>query len=150
MNLTDIDRRLLNLLQDGFPLCRSPYAELGRRAGLTEAEALSRVAALRRAGFIRRIGGVLDSRRLGMSGTLVAMKVPPERVEEVAAIINASPRVTHNYLREHEYNMWFTLSADSPGELADSLAEIRRATGIDELLDLPATKVFKINVKMEM
>ncbi len=147
--LDEKDRRVLQALQDEFPLCRSPYREIAERAGLSEEEALERVRRLRRRGVIRRIGGVLDSRKLGLTGTLVAMKVPPDRIEDVATTVNAIPNVTHNYLREHTYNMWFTLTAASPEDLAERIAKLKRDTGITEILNLPSLKTYKINVRLK-
>ena len=103
---------------------------------------------LRERGLIRRIGGVLSTRQLGLTGTLVALKVPSERIEEVAAIVNDCPNVTHNYLRDYEYNMWFTVTANSREQVLEVVAEIGRATGIDELLELPSLQTFKIGVKL--
>jgi DNA-binding Lrp family transcriptional regulator len=112
-------------------------------------EALQRVRGLRQSGIIRRIGAVIDSRRLGLSGTLVAMKVPTEQIEDVAAIVNALPNVTHNYLRDHEYNMWFTVTAESPADLTQIIGRIRETTGIRDILDLRSVKTYKINVRLD-
>jgi len=147
--LDQADRRILSLIQPGFPLCRSPYREIARRVGLGEDEVAARIRSLRERGIIRRIGGVLDSRRLGLVGTLVALRVPPGRIDEVAARINALPNVTHNYLREHHYNMWFTLTAASRDELDALLERVRRDTGLDDLLDLPSVQTYKINVRLD-
>lgn len=91
----------------------------------------------------------MNSRRLGLSGTLVAMKVPQGRLDEVANVVNALPNVTHNYLREHDYNMWFTVTAESPQRLAEIVARLKRATGITEVLELPTLRTFKVNVRLE-
>ena len=137
------------MLQDEFPLCRSPYAEVARLTGLSPEDADRRIFSLRQRGVIRRIGGVINPRRLGLAATLVAMKVPPERVNEVAAVVYALPNVTHNCLRAHEYNMWLTLTAKSREELAATVAQLKRVTRITELLDLPALKTYKINVRLD-
>ena len=147
--LDEKDKRILGLIQSEFPLDRSPYREIAKRTGLSEEEVQDRVSALRRSGVIRRIGGVLNSRKLGLVGTLVAMKVPPDRIDDVADVVNALPNVTHNYLREHEYNMWFTVSATSPAELRKAVAYVKCATGIREVLSLPSLKTFKINVQLD-
>ncbi|MDD2421921.1 MAG: Lrp/AsnC family transcriptional regulator, partial [Heliobacteriaceae bacterium] len=105
------------------------------------------VQKLKERGIIRRIGGVFDSRRLGYRATLCALKVPPDRVDAVAAIVNGYPGVTHNYLREHEYNMWFTLIAPTAAKMAAIIAEIKARTGC-ELQNLPASRVFKIKVDL--
>jgi DNA-binding Lrp family transcriptional regulator len=148
-NLSDGDRRILQALQDEFPLCRSPYAEVGRQTGLSAEEADRRIFSLRQRRVIRRIGGVINNRRLGLVATLAAMKVPPERINEVALVAYALPNVTHNCLREHEYNMWLTLTAKSREELAATVLQLKRVTRITELLDLPALKTYKINVRLD-
>ncbi len=147
--LEEADNRILSALQIEFPLCRSPYREIAKRTGLSEQEALERVRALRQRGLVRRIGGVINSQKLGLTGTLVAMKVPPERIDEVADTINVLPNVTHNYLRDHAYNMWFTITANSPQELAEIVKQIQKSTGITDLLDLPSLKTYKINVRLD-
>ena len=147
--LDETDRRILAIIQAEFPLCRRPYRDIARRAGMPVGDVLERVRNLRRRGIIRRIGGVLDSRRLGLVGTLVALRVPTDRIDEVAAIINALPNVTHNYLREHDYNMWFTVTAGSREEVAAIVERLRRETSIDDLLDLPSEQTYKINVRLD-
>jgi len=147
-DLDDIDRRVLDVIQAAFPLCRSPYAELGRRVGLSAEAAMARVQSLRERGLIRRIGGVVNSRELGLVGTLVGMKVPPDRIDAVAAVVNAVPNVTHNYLREDDYDMWFTITAASRDDVTAILADIREKTGIEDVLDLPSLRTFKINVHL--
>jgi DNA-binding Lrp family transcriptional regulator len=149
MRLDEQSRQILAIIQAEFPLCRSPYREIARRVGLSEQAVYERVAALRQSGLIRRIGGVVSSQKLGYVGTLVAMRVPPERVDEFAAVINALPNVTHNYLRDHHYNVWFTLTALSAYELAETVAHIRDTTGITDVLDLPSLSTFKIDVRLD-
>lgn len=144
-----LDRRLLNLMQTAFPLVSRPFLALGEKLGLPEEEVLARVDRLRSEGIIRRLGAFFDSRKLGYHSTLCALAVPPSRLDEVAAIVNGHPGVTHNYLREHAYNMWFTLIVPSEDEAARVQGEIRARTGLD-LLDLPAVRVFKIRVIFDL
>ena len=148
--LDDLDRAILNEIQSHFPLVPRPYAEMGQRVGASEAEVLARVKNLHAAGIIRRIGANFTSRKLGYTSTLCAARVPPENLERFAAVVNRYPGVTHNYLRKHRYNVWFTLIAESRERLADILAEIREASGADEILSLPAQEVFKIKVDFPM
>ncbi|MDP2728568.1 MAG: Lrp/AsnC family transcriptional regulator [Dehalococcoidia bacterium] len=115
MNLDDIDRRLLNLLQSGFPLTAKPFAALGESLGISEAETLERVQRLKAEKVIRQISAIFDSRALGYQTTLAAFRVPEDRLEEVAASVNEYPGVSHNYARNHRFNIWFTLSVP-PGE----------------------------------
>ena len=148
--LSDRDRRILTAIQGGFPITSRPYAQLGDDFGCTEAEALASVAGMRSSGVIRRIGAIFDSARLGYRSTLCAIAVPPERVEEVAAVISAYSNVTHNYQREDRYNVWFTLIAPSQERIAEILREIAKKTGIGDILDLPAIRLFKIKVDFDL
>ncbi|OPX86821.1 MAG: hypothetical protein A4E53_02853 [Pelotomaculum sp. PtaB.Bin104] len=141
-----IDRNLLNLIQSDFPLVKEPYRKIGELLGLEEADVIDRLERLRHAGILRRLGGVFDYRKLGYSGTLCAIHVEPERVGEVAAYINSFPGVTHNYLREHYYNMWFTILAESRDKLDEILGSIRKNTDVKEIMELPAERMFKIKV----
>ncbi len=148
--LDDLDRAILNEIQSNFPLTPRPYAEMGRRVGAGEEEVLARVQALYDAGVIRRIGANFTSRKLGYTSTLCAARVPSEKLEGFAEVVNHYPEVTHNYVRQHRYNVWFTLIAESPERLAEILKEIREASGVNEILSLPAKEVFKIRVDFPM
>lgn len=147
--MDDVDRRLLDIIQTDFPLSPRPYAVLGEQTGITEEEALRRVNALRAARIIRRMGANFQSARLGWVSTLCAAKVPEERMEAFTAVVNACPGVTHNYLRAHAYNVWFTLISPSREREAETLAAVERETGI-AVLNLPATRLFKIRVDFRM
>jgi DNA-binding Lrp family transcriptional regulator len=144
--LDDLDRAILNEIQSQFPLVSRPYAEVARRVGASEAVVLGRVQAMFDSGVIRRIGANFTSRKLGYTSTLVAARVPPEQLGKFVQAVNHHPGVTHNYLRRHHYNVWFTLIADSEARLEQILAEISRETGVEEVLSLPARKIFKIKV----
>jgi len=148
--LDDLDRAILNEIQSNFPLTPRPYAEMGRRVGAGEEEVLARVQALHDAGVIRRIGANFTSRKLGYTSTLCAARVPSEKLEGFAEVVNHYPEVTHNYVRQHRYNVWFTLIAESPERLAEILKEIREASGVSEILSLPAKEIFKIRVDFPM
>ncbi|MDF9408046.1 MAG: DNA-binding transcriptional regulator AsnC [Pelotomaculum sp. PtaB.Bin013] len=150
MHLDKIDRKLLDLVQDNFPLIPEPYRKLGEIIGVSENEVLARLKRMRDEGVIRRLGAMFESRKLGYSGTLCAMQVEPDRVDEVAAVINSFSGVTHNYLREHQINMWFTVLAGSKDELSEILGLIRERTGIGEIMDLPAEEVFKVRVNFSL
>ena len=150
MKLDDTDRRLLELIQQQIPLSTRPYLELAAALGVDEAEVLDRLARLREAKIIRRMGGFFDSRKLGYTGTLCAVRVPAERIDAVAAVVNSYPEVSHNYLRDHEYNMWFTVLAPSTEAVRRIIEEIRMRAGIDHVLSLPAERVFKIKVRFKV
>lgn len=145
-NTLDIlDKAILNEIQSHFPLVSRPYAEVGKRVGAPETEVLARVQAMFEAGVIRRIGANFTSRKLGYTSTLCAAMAPPEMLEKFVEVVNRYPGVTHNYLRRHRYNVWFTLIAESEERLNRILQEISRESGI-EVLSLPAYEVFKIKV----
>ncbi len=147
--MDQIDRDILSEIQSGFPLCERPYAVIGQKVGLTEAETLARVRALKQRGVVRRIGASFQSRKLGFSSTLCAATVPEDRLDAFVAEVNRHPGVTHNYLRAHPYNVWFTLIGPDRDGMRATLAAITGATGI-EILNLPAERLFKIKVDFSM
>lgn len=146
--MDNIDKLILNKIQAEFPISERPFLELGRELGLEEADTLERVKKLKESGIIRRIGASFDSKKLGFKSTLCAIKVPEERVDEVADIINQYPEVTHNYLRNHAYNIWFTLITPSRERIYQILGEISQKSGITDVRDMPSTRVFKIAVNL--
>lgn len=141
-----IEETVLGTIQSGFPIVPDPYGTLAEQLGLERDEVEKALLDLREEGLVRRIGASFDSKRLGYSSTLCALAVPPERADEVAAIINAYPGVTHNYLRENRYNIWFTLITRSSEDRARILGQIVEQSGCGDLLDMPATKMYKIRV----
>ncbi len=138
--------RLIIRLQSGLPLTPKPYQNLAEELGTTQGKIMKALRWLIAKGVIRRMGAAFDSRSLGYASTLCAARVPLERIAQVAGIVNAYPGVTHNYLREHEYNLWFTLIANSDEQLSFLIKEIKERTGVQEILSLPALKTFKIAV----
>jgi DNA-binding Lrp family transcriptional regulator len=144
--LDDLDRAILNEIQSHFPITSRPYAEVGERVGAPEAEVLARVANMTAAGIIRRLGANFTSRKLGYTSTLCAARVPPDKLDYFVSVVNRYPGVTHNYLRRHRYNVWFTLIADSQARLNRILEEISQTSGVPEILSLPAIEIFKIKV----
>ena len=144
-DLDDLDRAILNEIQSHFPIASRPYEEVGARVGAPEGEVRRRVQKMYDSGIIRRIGANFTSRKLGYTSTLCAATVPEEKLEQFVEEVNRHPGVTHNYLRRHRFNVWFTLIAESQERLEEILREISRASGI-EVLSLPAQQVFKIKV----
>lgn len=144
-----VDRKILDLLQQDFPLTVEPYKELARQVGRSEEEVLERIARLKEAGIIRRIGGIINARGLGWVTTLCAVSVPEDRIEEITQRINAEPGVTHNYLRDHELNMWFTLIAPSHQEIEAILDKIETDTDLS-IHNFPAAQTYKIKVSFDM
>jgi len=143
------DRKILDIIQSKYPVTARPYAEVGAQVGLTEAEVLARVRALKQKGVIRRIGANFQSNKLGWHSTLCAARVPEDQVESFVAEVNRHSGVTHNYLRQHSYNLWFTCVGPSKEAVRETLAEITRTTGI-AVLNLPTEKLFKIKVDFAM
>ncbi len=133
--LDDLDKRLLNLMQGRFPLEPRPYAAVAREAGITEDEALARVRSLLDDRIIRQVTPIYDTRALGYASMLVAARVDPEHPWRAAKIVNSHPGVSHNYLRNHDFNMWFTLAVEEDSQLGlqgtlDVLQELTGATSI--------------------
>lgn len=148
-SLDGVDRKILDLIQSGFPLESRPYAVIGEHAGIGEQEALDRVCSLRQRGIVRRIGANFQSGKIGFKSTLCAAKVPPEKLDAFIAAVNAENGVTHNYLRDHTYNIWFTYIGPSVDAIEAALDRIYAATGI-RALNLPAERVYKIKVDFRM
>jgi DNA-binding Lrp family transcriptional regulator len=148
--MDEIDLELLSAVQDGFPITPRPFSDLGAATGLDEEEVIMRMAGLQKDGLVRRIGPILDLRKLGRSGMLAALKVSREEADRAAQIINEYPEVSHNYLRPDEsgYNLWFTVSA-SEERIQEILQEIRTKTG-RKMLVLPTLRIFKIGVKFDI
>ncbi len=150
--LDELDKRLLNLMQGSFPIAERPYARVAEAAGITEDEVLGRVRQLLDDRIIRQVTPIFDTRALGYSSMLVAAKVDPDNPWRAANIINAHPGVSHNYLRNHEFNLWFTIATepDSPLGLEQTLEVLGREAGAESIRQLPTLKLFKIRMDLEM
>ena len=148
-DLDAVDRKILDLIQSGFPLEPRPYAAIGSHVGVGEEEAFERVRSLRKRGIVRRIGANFQSGKIGFCSTLCAAKVPEEQLEDFIAAVNAEPGVTHNYLRAHAYNVWFTYIGRSMEAVERGLERISAATGVP-VLNLPAERLYKIKVDFRM
>jgi DNA-binding Lrp family transcriptional regulator len=144
--LDRIDGELLNTLQATFPLSREPFADIGAGLGLSEDEVIQRIQRLKEERIIRYIGPVLDSRRLGYSNTLVAMRIPEVTIEKAAATVNSHPGVSHNYLRDDDFNLWFTLAVPPDGDMESELNNLTARVKPERVLNLPAVHLFKIGV----
>ena len=144
--MDEIDKKILNIIQTKFPVAHAPYEVIGKKLGISEDEAFERVKALKKGGIIRRIGASFDSRGLGWTSTLCAMNVPPEKIEDVANIISKYSGVTHNYERDHKYNLWFTLIAPDEATIDRTLREIEEKSGYGPVRNMPMIKKFKIKV----
>lgn len=149
-NMDDIDRAILNRIQSHFPIVSRPYLVIAQELDLDEDEVIKRVTRLKDSGIIRRIGANFVPGRLGFVSTLCAARVPKKKISQFSKTVNRYPGVTHNYRRDHEYNIWFTFIAESMEQIEDNLKEIASETGVTKILNLPATKVYKIRAEFEV
>lgn len=145
--MDEIDRRLVNALQGGFPILERPFAAVAQALGLAEAEVIDRLKALRATGVLSRFGPMFDAERLGGAVTLCAMQVPEAEFAAVAATVNGLEEVAHNYRREHALNMWFVLATETPEGIAAAIAAIEAATGL-AVLDLPKLEEYFLELKL--
>ncbi len=150
MMLDDTDRRILNRIQTRFPITLRPYKTIAEDLGLTEDDVIQRIRKLKQNDVIRRIGGNFVPEKVGFVSTLCAARVPEDAIDDFADVVNRYPGVTHNYQRDHEVNIWFTFIAPSMAEIEANLEQIARETGVGEILNLPATRVFKIRAKFDL
>jgi len=148
--MDNTDRKILNLIQENFPIAAAPFAEVGAQMGIGEDEVLKRIGRLKENGIIRRIGAIFDLRKLGFASTLCAARVPERGMHAFVEAVNIFAGVTHNYRRDDDYNVWFTLIAPGEEALEAALAAIKRETGIDDILSLRATRTFKINARFDV
>ena len=128
--MDDIDRRLIDRLQDGFPLDDRPFQVVAAELGLDEDDVIHRVRRLRETGVLTRFGPLFHAERMGGALLLAAMKVPAEDFERVAMLVNELPEVAHNYARDHAFSMWFVLATETPNGIDAAIAEIERRTGL--------------------
>lgn len=147
--LDGLDKKLLDIIQTNFPVVSRPYSLLAKAVNLTEAETLARVRCMREKGIIRRIGANFQSKKLGWKSTLCAASVPDEKLETFIQEVNKHSGVTHNYLRKHRFNVWFTYIGPSWQHINKNLKEISDRTGI-QVLNLPSKRTFKIRVDFRM
>ena len=145
--LDELDRRIVNELHGGFPLCERPFSAAARKMDLDEKVLIERIDELLRRKVLTRFGPLFDAERLGGAFSLCAMSVPAGDFERVAALVNAHPEVAHNYEREHRYNMWFVLATVSASETKKSIERIERETGYP-VLDLPREAEFFVELRL--
>ena len=152
VKLSDLDRKLLDLMQGSFPIAARPYEAIALEAGISEDEVLASVERLLKDRIIRQVTPIYDTRALGYGSMLVAAKVDPEHPWRAAKIVNSHPGVSHNYLRNHEFNMWFTLAVEEGSQLGlqGTLDVLQDLTGAESIRQLPTLKLFKIRMDLEM
>ncbi len=148
--IDSVDRELLRILQGGLPVCSHPYAEIADRLGISEDEVLRRIAVLKDSHIIRRLTGFFDSKSLGYTSALLAMHVEEQDIEKMAELLNTIPGVTHNYIRTHELNMWFTLTVDSEDSFKSVVDRIEASKLTRRVIRLAQSEQFKIGVSFDL
>ncbi|MFI3155173.1 MAG: AsnC family transcriptional regulator [Methylococcaceae bacterium] len=146
--MDEIDKQIINALQDGFPICDAPYRQVAAQLGLDEQELITRLKALLDNGILTRFGPLYNAEQMGGALTLAAVKAPIERFDEIAEIINSFPEVAHNYARSHELNMWFVLATETPEQIRQTITAIERKTGLS-VYNMPKNKEYFVNLKLE-
>lgn len=149
-NLDALDKEILNEIQWSFPLVAEPYLELANRFKITSDDMKKRIINLKSIGVLRQLSAIFDTRKLGYKSSLVAMAITPDNLDYVANQINRHPGVSHNYERNHEYNLWFTLATPPGSDLKDEVDKFSKLPGILKIRLLPTIKLFKIGVKLDM
>lgn len=145
--LSALDRRILNRLQDDIPFVRRPWEVLAAELKISEGFLLQRIAVLKKQGIIRRIAAVFTPKKVDFVSTLVGAKIAPAQIGKIAGKINSYPEVTHNYKRDAEYNLWFTLVAKNAKRVGQILDQIKKNKAVEQLSEFPTKRLFKINVK---
>jgi DNA-binding Lrp family transcriptional regulator len=145
--MDDIDRRLINRLQDGLPVERRPFDALANELGLEVPAVLDRIQCLLDAGTLSRFGPMFNAEQLGGALSLCAMEVPEDRFEQVAVLVNGHPEVAHNYARDHRLNMWFVIATEQVEQAADVVAAIEQETGC-KVYDMPKQEEFYIGLRL--
>jgi siroheme decarboxylase len=147
--LDSMDRSIVNALQGGFPICPRPYAEAAKGLGLDEDELIRRIGRLVEAGVVSRFGPLWNAERLGGEVCLCAMAVPADQFDAVATALAAMPEVAHNYERDHALNMWFVVSSNEQGRIANCIATIERVTEL-EVLPMPKLDEYFVGFRVEV
>lgn len=150
MPMDNLDKEILNEIQWIFPLVTQPYVEIAKKFKISQEELMKRLAELKKIGVIRQLSAIFDTRKLGYKSALIAMSIEPEKLDHVAAQINKHPGVSHNYERNHEYNLWFTLAVPPGSDLKTEVDKFSKLSGIKKIRLLPTIKLFKIGVKLDM
>jgi DNA-binding Lrp family transcriptional regulator len=148
--IDEINREILNTIQLDFPIHPRPYQVIAERLGILEDELIRRIREMKQDLLIRRIGGNFSPDRLGYFSTLCAARVPKDKIPLFTKTINRYSGVTHNYMRDHSFNIWFTFIAPGVDVIQANLEDISRITGVDTILNLPATRVFKISANFKV
>lgn len=149
VRLSNLRRRLCNELQRGLPLCERPFADIAARLSNDERTILGECRLLMKSGVLRRLGAVINYRAIGAAGTLASAHVEENDISRVAGAISSLKGVSHNYLRNHWYNLWFTLQCPSAGDLAAELSRLAKHTGA-RFMSLPVRRTFKLDARFDV
>lgn len=144
-----LDRRIINELQGGFPVCERPFLAVAERLDCSESELITRIGCMLDDGLLTRFGPLFHAEHLGGALSLCAMHVPEERFEAVMQTVNDFPEVAHNYRRDHRMNMWFVLATATPEALLATIGRIEQATGLP-VLNLPKLEEFYVGLHFEV
>lgn len=149
--MDDLDRTIIIKLQENFPLAANPYEGLAEELGLSVDALWQRIIVLVESGMIRRIGFSIDSRKIGYFSTLAAIRVPQERIQEASDVIQTYPQITHSYLRDDGFNIWFTVIAKDSEAISGILEEIQSKLGLpnEAVMNLPVKKLFKLDARFK-
>ena len=149
--MDELDRRIIKELQENFPLEINPYQIMADRLEISAEQLWQRVQALAQSGVIRRIGFSIDSRKIGYSSTLAAVRVSPDRIEKASELISGYPQITHSYLRKDPFNIWFTVIAQDEDSISAILKEIQEKLELEpeDVMDLPVEKLFKLDARFK-
>lgn len=148
--MDELDREILNEIQWTFPLVARPYDEIAKKFNISSDDIKSRLIRLKKIGILRQLSAIFDTRKLGYTSSLVAMQTKPESIEHVAAQINLHPGVSHNYERDHRFNLWFTLAVPPGTDLKTEVDKLEKIPGVLQVRMLPTIRLFKIGVKLDM
>lgn len=148
--MDNLDKQILNEIQWTFPLVSQPYHEIAKKFDTTPEIIMQRLSSLKKTGILRQLSAIFDTRRLGYKSSLVAMEIEPDKLEHVANQINRHPGVSHNYERNHQFNLWFTLATPPGSDLKTEVDKFKKIPGILKIRMLPTIKLFKIGVKLDM
>jgi len=146
--MDELDKKIINHLQNGFPICQSPYQVVATELGMVEAVLIERIKNLLETGVLSRFGPMYHAEQMGGELTLAAINVPKQRFEQVTKIVNEMPEVAHNYERNHVLNMWFVIATDKPERLSEVINIIEQKTGL-AVVNMPKIKEYFVGLKLE-
>ncbi len=149
MQLTDIDKIIINNLQGGFPVTETPWQDLSERLDINEDTLISRIQLMQNEGYISRFGPLYDAQKMGGGLTLAAIKVEAEKFDEIADVVNRFDEVAHNYEREHELNMWFVIATETPQQVTQVIDKIEQVTGYT-VYNMPKQEEYFLGLKLEI